>query len=126
MMSREEIEELLGPFDRPHLECDGATRVFAWVLKKKGVEFVVKFGRLEFDGEVVRPYYWLELENGLTVDYKARMWLPGVDGVPSGVFDSGDYPKALYVGEEDHSFIVTKTMFNILIRSFGDEDGYDD
>ena len=117
MKTPEELQELLESYDNPGLECDGATRVFAWLLKKEGIPYTVMSGRLEFDGQTVVPHYWLELDDGLIVDFKARMWLSNDEDVPHGVFDPSDYPKALYVGAEDHCFIITKTIFNILTRT---------
>ena len=116
-MTHEEIVELLEPYDLPHLECDGATRVFAWLLRKAEVPYVVMCGRIEFADRIVQPHYWLELDDGAVVDFRARMWLPGVEGVPNGVFYPSEVPGFLYVGGEDHAFLVTKTMFNILTRS---------
>lgn len=116
-MTTGEIRELLERHDHPGLECDGAARVFSWLLRQRDVGHAVMEGRLEVEPDVVEPHYWIQLDDGQIVDYKARMWLPGVPGVPHGVFRLSDYPKALYVGAEARRFVVTRTMFNILTRS---------
>lgn len=112
------IRGLLEEHDHPDLECDGATRVFSWLLKREKVGHTVMGGRLEVDGAgVVEPHYWILLDDGRIIDYKARRWLPDAEGVPHGIFELNDYPKALYVGEEAKGFLVTRTMFNILTRT---------
>lgn len=120
----EEIQEYLEMEDAPHLECDGATRVFSWILRRKGVEHTLMLGRLEFrepfddDVEIVEPHYWIKLDTGEVVDFKARMWLEGREGVPHGVFNDEDYPKALYVGAET-KMLITRTVYEILRRPMG-------
>ena len=116
-MNKDEIKQLLEPHNGDHLECDGATRVFAWLLKEAGIDHTIKIGTLEFDGEAILPHCWIELADGQIIDYKARMWLPDAEGVPHGVFNLSEYPKALYVGEEPQGFLVSQTMFNILTRT---------
>jgi len=117
MKTKEELQELLEPHDREWLECDGGTTVFAWILKKEGIPFTVMCGRAEFDGEIVQPHYWLELEDsGLIVDFKLGMWLPGIGGVPCGVFSLKDNPKLLYVGEKANDFIICEVVYNMLTR----------
>lgn len=130
-MKDHDIQEMLAAYDRSELECDGATRVFSWLLKREGIHHVVKFGRLEFQGQgiegiaapldIVEPHYWIELEDGGTVDFKAEMWLPGREGVPHGVFNQDDYPNVLYMGVEAEGFLVTKTMFKLLTQGFGEQ-----
>ena len=115
-MKRSEIQKMLEEYDHDGLERDGATRVFSWLLKEHEIPHIVMGGRLEFDGDVVQPHFWIELECGGIVDLKARMWLKREE-VPHGIFDLTDYPKALYVGGEVEGFIVSKTMFNILTRA---------
>lgn len=119
MNRTEEIQCYLEMVDAPHLECDGSTRVFSWILREKGVSHVIKEGRLEYldmdrdEPDVVEPHYWIELDTGEIVDFKARRWLPGRSGVPYGVFHPSDYPNALYVGTEAN-ILVTRTVFEIL------------
>lgn len=122
-MEPDKIKTMLEFYDRPHLECDGATRVFAWLLKKANIPYVIKSGRMEFDKKIVVPHYWIELEeSGYIVDFKSRMWLGDDEAVPHGVFRDTDYPRALYVGHESFDFLVSKTIFEMLTGETGDQD----
>lgn len=120
MTRAEELTELFEHYDNEELECDGATRVFAWLLKTKNVPYTIMGGRLEYrDAYVdepysVEPHYWIELDDGMIIDFKARRWLPGKHGVPHGIFNAADYPQVLYVGEERNDFLVSKVVFEIL------------
>lgn len=128
MTLEDEIFEYCELYDRPNLECDGATRVFSWILRKKNVPHTIMGGRLEYrDAEIdepyiVEPHFWIETEQGSIIDFKARMWLPGKDGVPHGVFRAEDYPNVLYVGEEA-KMLVCESVFNVLTK--GDENEQD-
>ncbi len=46
-------------------------------------------------------HFWLRLESGHYVDYRARMWFPNASAneIPNGVFHSDDYPYTKYIGE---------------------------
>jgi hypothetical protein len=120
-MDRNEIKQLLEPYDLPHLECDGATRVFVWLLREAEIPHIIKAGQLEVDGSATLwPHYWIELDDsGLIVDFKARRWLGESPDVPHGVFLLEEFPKALYVGDESR-MLITKTIFDILTRPPGD------
>jgi hypothetical protein len=123
-MNREQIQKLLESYDKPGLECDGATRVFSWLLKQNKVPHIIKFGRLEVTrmnaqneakDDTIYPHYWIELDDGLMIDFKARMWLGDDSKIPHGVFRPEEFPAALYVGEET-KLLVTKTVFEVLTR----------
>lgn len=125
----QELTEYCEMHDHPGLECDGATRVFSWLLKQKSVAHIIMGGRIEYREPfsdrpyVMEPHYWIELDYGLVVDFKARMWFPGKEGVPHGIFMPSDYPRVLYVGQEQKGFLVCKTVFEILTAPREGEDG---
>ena len=117
---------MLEHYDKPGLECDGATRVFSWLLKEVKTPHTIMFGQLDFTrlsakeksrDEVVYPHYWIELDDGFIIDYKARMWLGDEPEVPHGVFKLDEFPAALYVGHAT-KLLVTKTVFEMLTREF--------
>ena len=115
-MERKELKELLEPYDSPRLECDGSVRVFGWLLKQKHISYVINFGQLEVGHKKLWPHYWIELDNGLIIDYKARMWLGDEPNIPHGIFKLDEFPKALYVGKESKELLVCKSVFDILTR----------
>lgn len=114
-MNKQEIRQLLNPYDLPHLDSESATRVFAWLLKQKDEDFVIQLGTVELHGQQFWPHYWIEMENGLVVDYRACAHLPD-DDVPCGVFNPDDYDGVIYLPEKDPRIVVTKTMFEMLVR----------
>lgn len=83
-MNKEELAALLDPFDQCDLYCDGMSRVLSPVLARKGVPHTTYFGRLinKRSGQEV-IHYWIGLQNGLVVDYRARMWLATISIFPT-------------------------------------------
>lgn len=81
------IRAWLDPIDsQAKVECDGMTRVISHLLSKNGICHQVKSGLLtdtlklysvEVGGDefVAVTHYWIELDNGEYIDYRARMWM---------------------------------------------------
>jgi len=118
MNLKKQVEEIVGPYDSYPLECDGLTRVAAYLLRMADVPHKTFVGEVVFKGKVFAPHYWIELETREILDYRLRMWFG--DDAPHGVFK----PKkndVEYVGL--HMDIgATKTMFDILTRFIGGSD----
>lgn len=77
------IEQL----DSLPLECDGLARVISSLLRREEIDHIVHVGAVSIeDAGNIRPHFWVELADGRILDFRARMWLPGGDGVPHGVF----------------------------------------
>lgn len=81
------IQQWLEPLDGiSHLECDGMSRVISHLLDKNDVAHTVNGGlltdtvRLYDDSvphheEVAVTHWWIELETGHYIDFRARMWM---------------------------------------------------
>jgi hypothetical protein len=96
------------------LECDGMTRVVTYLLTQEGISHSVKAGTFFHRGERVVPlHYWVELPDGKTIDYKARMWAGESAEVPHGVFDPKKFPKVKYSGVPTE-LIVSNFVFKVL------------
>ncbi len=54
-------------------ECDGTSRVIAYLLAQEQEEFRIVSGHVEL-GEERIPHMWIEW-NGYIVDFKSKMWL---------------------------------------------------
>lgn len=89
----------LAPLDGTDLECDGTTQAAVTVLYAAGVPHSVYGGQLVHRPSGNRPpiHFWIEI-NGLTLDFRARMWLGSGPEVPHGLFSAADYPGVTYTG----------------------------
>jgi hypothetical protein len=112
MSLKEKVEEIVGPYDSYPLECDGLTRVAAYLLRMSDVKHNTIVGTVSFDGQEFNPHYWIELETGEVLDYRLRMWFG--EKAPHGVFIPEDE------GVEYEGFAMeigaTEMMFEILTR----------
>lgn len=69
------------------LQCDGLCRVLSILLMRECVPHQTHLGALDVDGVGrIATHSWIELEHGVFVDLRARMWLGTDDRVPHGVF----------------------------------------
>lgn len=96
-----------------NLECDGATRIIHYRLKKEGIEHDVFVGEVKHFDKVVKPHYWIVLGDKRIVDYKLRMWLD--DDAPHGVFRKENimYKNYKYKGKRT-TLNVSENLYNIL------------
>lgn len=119
---KEKIEQLLDPFDKCKVECDGFIRIASHHLLKEGIQHRVMVGyafvpNLEGDDDVVQPHFWIELEDEdgltLTVDYRLRMWVG--DHAPHGVFYNEDeYPSVDYRAVNELTLDTDPRLIEIL------------
>lgn len=95
-----EIAALLGRLDQAPLECDGLTRAAHTILNSLDIAHQVKFGQIEHaqSGRRFYSHFWIELESGYLIDYRARMWLGDAPDMPHGVFRPAEYG-VIYGGE---------------------------
>lgn len=116
MHGQEQLRSRLQVFADLPLECDGMTRVISFALRETEIPHFAKAGELLVDGEPVVPvHYWIELEDGLVVDYRARMWGGDGEHVPHGVFRPEDFPRVEYRGDVvDVS--IPHVVFDVLTR----------
>lgn len=99
-MLHAEIHQLLVSYDKAPVECDGFTRLAHTALANAGVEHTCHIGRIvSADGKRQSPvHYWVELTDGMIIDYRARMWLGDDEGVPHGIFSPDGYKSWVYQG----------------------------
>src|SRR4051794_15248877 len=110
------MKELLEQYDECPLECDGLTRVLATILTKEGIEHTCFVGAV-MDSRTRRGsqlHFWIELSDGRTVDYRARMWMGEREDIPHGIFNKADYPHIIYSGEQTLIVPLSPAMFEIL------------
>ncbi len=100
-----------------HLECDGTVRVLHYELDKNKIPHYVFQGTIREESasgkRIARTiHYWIGLEDGRLVDFKAQMWLG--KNAPNGIF----YPKdtaVIYEGTPIQ-MEVSETVYNILLQ----------
>ena len=95
-----EVLELLDQWDTPGLECDSQTRVFTTVLQQHNIPHRCMAGTLTHTAtnDHVPLHFWIELPDGFTVDYRARLWLGDSHEIPHGVFRKEAYAQIIYAG----------------------------
>jgi len=84
MTLKEQVEGIVSKYDDSPLECDGFTRVAAFLLRMANVTHTTFVGSVSVKGESFNPHFWIRLETGEVVDYRLRMWFG--DDAPHGVF----------------------------------------
>ena len=122
------MKELLDQYDECPLECDGLTRVLTTVLTQEGI------GHTCFVGSVVNTrtntgsnlHLWVELADGWTVDYRARMWMGESKDIPHGIFNKADYPDVWYLGQETIITPLSPALFEALTMKNPFEDFFKD
>jgi hypothetical protein len=114
----EELLDKLKIYDPAPLECDGLVRVLHTVLNRNGVPHITKVGKVNHISDPRRKisyHYWIELEDGRFIDFRARMWLGEDSSVPHGVFNPKDYPDYVYEGQVTYIGSLPDWLFAPLI-----------
>jgi len=106
---RTRIESLLMEIEYAPVECDGHSRMVAYVLNRHGIRYQIYCGKVRTPAGIIPLHFWVEVQ-GLVIDYRARMWL-GQDA-PHGVFlpSLGMHYDGLYVNQP----VLSKAVFEIL------------
>lgn len=114
-----ELHQLLVPFIDAPVECDGFTRLAHTALSNAGIEHTCMMGRVvSLDGKTRSPiHFWIELEDGRLIDYRARMWLGDCKNVPHGVFQPVHFKSWVYQGEVIDLPVLHPVMANILMQA---------
>lgn len=75
------------------VDCNEMSMIISSLLKYMGIKHNVILGFVEHlpSKSVISPHVWINLSNGIKVDYRLRRWLGDVDEIPHGVFRSGQY-----------------------------------
>jgi hypothetical protein len=75
---------------------------------------MLMIGHFTVDGQKAVPiHWWIELADGTTVDYRARMWGGSHPHIPHGVFLQKNFERVAYVGVEQNVQVPDK-IFKIL------------
>lgn len=103
-----------------NLECDGTVKVISYLLNENHIPHKIMRGYVKvIENKVVVDsiplHFWIELPEGLVVDYKAQMWLG--NSAPNGIFKFSDYPNYVYKGIEV-KMEVPKIIYQILTNKF--------
>lgn len=95
--STDGLELWLRALDCLPLECDGLTRVVSALLTDARVPHQMYAGSLVIGGVGAIPlHWWVSLQDGMTLDLRAHMWLGDDERVPHGLFQPS--PSQRYVG----------------------------
>lgn len=111
------ISMLLEPYSKAPLECDGFTRIAHSVLTEAGIPHSCMCGRLAStsrDAEIPL-HFWIQLDDGRVIDYRARMWLGEDAAVPHGIFKADEYPIWSYQGAEVNLPVLSPTLIQFLL-----------
>lgn len=80
------LDAWLSHLDGKDVECDGLTRCASMLLKREGIEHRVFSGSLAVAGFGEIPlHWWIELDDGVICDFRARMWLGDDERIHHGV-----------------------------------------
>ena len=98
----EDLTRELAKLDDSPLECDGMTNIISRLLDRLYVKYSVFRGfAIDHKNNKRTPlHYWIQLDTGHVVDFRARMWLGKDEHVPHGVFSPTDFPALEYRPEE--------------------------
>ena len=118
-MTRLELHQLVERFIDAPVECDGFVRLAHTALVAAGIEHTVMYGRLvSADAKRQTPiHFWISLDNGEVLDYRARMWLGAGMNVPNGIFAQSEFPDWSYHGCAIDIPTLHPSIAEILTRS---------
>lgn len=108
----ENLDQLLNKYDKLFLECDGLTRVLHRVLSFHNIPHKVIYG-IASSNRIAVPHYWIQVENNLIVDYRARMWFG--KKAPHGVFNPAEQSVVDYEvrSEEVNLYVSDYILMNL-------------
>ncbi|WP_125304801.1 hypothetical protein [Alcaligenes faecalis] len=116
--TKEMLDELhvnLQPLEDCDFECDGMTYAIATALERAGITHRRMVGHVYWNPgqDVIDPHCWIELANGVVIDFRLRMWVGDDDAVPHGVFrvQPNDL---LYVGQEQSTELPSWEVLEIM------------
>lgn len=114
LIKRINLETELSKYENLPLECDGMCRVLTYALKALKVKHQPMIGHFTVDGSKAVPiHWWIVLEDGKHIDYRARMWGGAHDYIPNGIFNPADFKRVVYTGQP-HNLKVDEKIFKIL------------
>ncbi len=108
---RRKVTRLLNLAQRDYLECDGQTRVFAFLLSKANIPFKCYRGFVEVNGVGFPIHYWIQSGNWI-IDFKLKQ-IFGEDA-PHGVFRFNNYSDTQYDGQVV-KLTTSEDLYNLLL-----------
>jgi hypothetical protein len=101
------------------VECDGFVRLAHTALVNSGIEHTVLMGRLTSQDESTKTpiHFWIVLEDGSHVDFRARLWLGDSADIPHGIFHTDSYPHWKYVGEKVEIAVLPPVLVRVLLQA---------
>jgi hypothetical protein len=109
-IENELMEDYLARYAGLPLECDGLTRVIDFILEKNGIRHKTFAGEISYKDKSI-IHYWIQLEDGRIIDYRARMWLG--KRAPHGVFKLSKHSPIKYKGIV-YPLHISENLFKIL------------
>ncbi|CCC86229.1 hypothetical protein PPM_p0079 (plasmid) [Paenibacillus polymyxa M1] len=97
------------------------TRVISFLLSLALIPHSVMVGDLTDirTKGTIQPHLWINLPEGMIIDYRARMWLGDGEDIPNGIFDSTQWGQVRYKGRECVPFPVNDAIGHILASTNG-------
>ncbi len=120
MVNIDLVRQLLDPYDSTQTECDGLTKICSTVLNKHNIPHQPMAGTLTYEDLKFPIHLWINLPNGFTIDYRARMWLGNDETIPHGIFKLSDYPDVIYEGEFIEIEPLSQVIFDVLCLDISD------
>jgi hypothetical protein len=112
---------ILDPYDAlRHLECDGLTQVIHRVLSDQQLQHTIYIGQVidKTNSHTIPIHYWIDAEEDVRIDYRARMWLGETPDIPHGVFHPVDYLMISYEGSPIELALFPDFLIQELIRPY--------
>ncbi len=122
MKTIKELQELLDPYYRENLDCDGQFRVMRYVLDQQEIRHKSYVGSIRntiLETGFPNIWMWIELrtkEGPTIIDYKVRKWLGDNESNPHGVFLKSAYPHIKYEGKTSTEKPMKKFVIDILLK----------
>ncbi len=100
------------------LECDGLTRVISMILYRSNIPHYISIGKIKSEFGVI-PHFWITLDDGFFIDYRAKLWLKNENNVPHGIFKDYDESVMNYKGINVNPDKNSVFIGEVLAQSFG-------
>jgi len=114
VINENNLEKLISKYDKLPLECDGLTRVISYVLTQNNIQHKTCIGSISDKNGNGIIHYWIKLQNGNYIDYRAKMWLDNSLNIPNGIFNPKDYSDVIYKCNKEVHLNANNTIFQIL------------
>lgn len=82
------LQQWMPALDALRQECDGMSRCVSTLLTRESIPHHIHVGHVQAHttGGRISMHLWIELQQGVCFDLRARMWLGSHPSIPHGVF----------------------------------------